>query len=65
MFFFFAHKMSSKQMFPLFNYSHPKTSLYKHKPLNPAPINWSVKVIFPPRQHVQTRMATYKVLNGP
>lgn len=52
-------------MFPLFNYSHPKTSLYKSKPLNAAPIKWSVKVIFPPTQHVQARMATYKVLNGP
>lgn len=64
-FFFFAHKFSFKEMFPLFNYSCPKTSLYKSKPLNAAPINSSVKVIFPPRQHVRARTATYKVLNGP
>lgn len=58
--------MSSKQMFPpLFNNSPPETSPYKSKPLNAAPINWSVKVIVAPGQHVPASMATYKVLNGP
>lgn len=61
----FAHKLPPKHMFPMFNYSHPKMSLYKSKPLNAAPIKWSVKVIFPPTQHAQAHMATYKVLNGP